>query len=283
MAAWPETAACTGLTGAAAGGPCGAAYRAVAGQVGVELFQARFVAEAFEPHTHQAYGLGVIESGVERFRYRGTEHLAAPQSIILLDPDVLHTGRAETEAGWGYRMLYVAPPLLAAMTGQAPWSFGEPVCTRQPALAWALSTLHRRLWRCDDPLEAAGLLGELFDGLRPVARTQAAPQDGARAGFERVIDYMRSAMGERLVLDDLAAVAGLSPFHFLRKFKAQHHVTPHQMLMALRLCEAKRLLARRLPPAAVAATVGLTDQAHLTRAFARRYGVTPARYQRQLG
>ena len=37
------------------------------------------------------------------------------------------------------------------------------------------------------------------------------------------------------------------------------------------------------PPAQVAAAVGLTDQAHLTRAFARRYGVAPGRYQQQLG
>ena len=55
------------------------------------------------------------------------------------------------------------------------------------------------------------------------------------------------------------------------------------MLMALRLFEAKRLLAAGEAPAQVAAAVGLTDQAHLTRAFARRYGVTPARYQQQLG
>ena len=53
------------------------------------------------------------------------------------------------------------------------------------------------------------------------------------------------------------------------------------MLMALRLFEARRLAAGE-PPAQVALAAGLTDQAHLTRAFARRYGVTPARYQKQM-
>ena len=52
--------------------------------------------------------------------------------------------------------------------------------------------------------------------------------------------------------------------------------------MALRLSAAKRRLTAGEAPAQVAAATGLTDQAHLTRAFARRYGVTPARYQRQL-
>jgi AraC-like DNA-binding protein len=54
------------------------------------------------------------------------------------------------------------------------------------------------------------------------------------------------------------------------------------MLMAFRLAEAKRQLSRNERPAQVAAAVGLADQAHLTRAFARRYGATPAAYQRAL-
>ena len=93
---------------------------------------------------------------------------------------------------------------------------------------------------------------------------------------------MRERLGDRLTLEELAAVAGLSPFHFLRQFQARHHATPQQMLMAFRLSEAKRRLTAGQSPAEVAAATGLTDQAHLTRAFARRYGVTPSRYQRQL-
>jgi AraC-like DNA-binding protein len=54
------------------------------------------------------------------------------------------------------------------------------------------------------------------------------------------------------------------------------------MLMALRLFRAKQQLASGERPAEVAAAVGLVDQAHLTRRFARMYGVTPARYQAQL-
>ena len=54
------------------------------------------------------------------------------------------------------------------------------------------------------------------------------------------------------------------------------------MLMALRLFEAKRLLAAGETPAQTALAAGLTDQAHLTRAFTRRYGVTPGRYQKQV-
>jgi len=85
-----------------------------------------------------------------------------------------------------------------------------------------------------------------------------------------------------LTLDAIAAEAALSPYHFQRQFKARYDVTPHQMLMAVRLWRAKQFLAAGLPPAEVAAAVGLADQPHLTRAFTRRYGITPARYQKQV-
>jgi AraC-like DNA-binding protein len=54
------------------------------------------------------------------------------------------------------------------------------------------------------------------------------------------------------------------------------------MLMAFRLYDAKQRLAQGEAAASVAAAVGLTDQAHLTRAFANRYGITPGRYQKQV-
>jgi transcriptional regulator GlxA family with amidase domain len=100
--------------------------------------------------------------------------------------------------------------------------------------------------------------------------------------FAAVIDFMHANLGTTITLEDLAGVVGLSRFHFLRQFQAHYDATPHQMLMALRLYSAKCLLARGLAPAAVAAEVGLTDQAHLSRAFVWRYGVPPARYQRQV-
>ncbi|MDP9898840.1 AraC family transcriptional regulator [Variovorax ginsengisoli] len=260
-----------------------AEFRSVPGLAGVELYRAHITQRAFEPHTHQAYGLGMIEAGVERFRYGGTDHLAAPQSIVTMHPDMLHTGRAETSDGWRYRMLYVDPVLVDELSGEAHWSFDDVVTSRHPGLAQRIALLHRRLWQCDDRLEADGLLLEFMSALRPLARTGAGPaRDGGAARLDPVLDYMRATLRERILLADLAAVVQLSPFHFLRKFKAQYHVTPHQMLMALRLFAAKQMLALRLPPAEVAAAAGLTDQAHLTRAFARRYGVTPSRYQRQV-
>ncbi|HEV8692588.1 MAG TPA: AraC family transcriptional regulator [Lysobacter sp.] len=258
-----------------------AQFRRPRHRAGIELYRAHIVRHAFEPHTHEAYGLGAIESGVERFRYRGSEHLAPPDSLVLMNPDVLHTGRAETEGGWRYRMAYIDADVVEAVTGERGWWFRDAV-HHDVASAHRVTQLLDALWQAHEPLAFDSLLLTLLQEFRSRACVACAAPAERTPRFASVIDYLRTNLAERLTLEDLAAVAGLSPFHFLRSFQAQHHATPQQMLMALRLFDAKRRLAAGEAPAQVAAATGLSDQAHLTRAFVRRYGVTPARYRQQV-
>lgn len=248
---------------------------------GVELYRAHIVRYAFEPHRHEAFGLGVIESGVERFRYCGSEHLAPSGSVVLMNPDELHTGRAESEGGWRYRMAYLDPAVVERVTGEPGWWFGEAVRLRA-ANAGKINSLLAALWHTAEPLAYDSLLYALLAEFRTYAQVPRPAASEGALRFEPVLDYLRANLDQKLTLDELAAVAGLSPFHFLRRFQAQYHATPQQMLMALRLQTAKRLLAAGEAPAQVALATGLADQAHLTRAFSHRYGITPARYQRQV-
>ncbi|MFL6663719.1 MAG: AraC family ligand binding domain-containing protein [Rhizobacter sp.] len=252
---------------------------------GVELYRAHIVRHAFDAHSHDGFGLGAIESGVERFRYRGGDHLAPPQSLVLMNPDMLHTGRAETDEGWRYRMIYIEPAALADVVGERGWWFTDPV-GHDSAAARRVGALLAAMWASDDPLALDSALFELLEAIRPHARgtrPAAVASRAADGALERALALMHAQLHATLTLEDLSGAAALSPFHFLRRFKDRHHVTPHQMLMALRLALAKRKLASGESPADVAIAVGLVDQAHLTRRFARMYGVTPARYQQQLG
>lgn len=257
-----------------------ASFRHLAELPGVELYHAHISRYAFEPHTHQAFGIGAIELGAERFRYRGTQYVAPVNSVVTMNPDELHTGEAETADGWRYRMVYLEPDLLEEVTGIRHWWFSD-VMRHDARRSAQLCQQIYGLWNTDDPLAQKGLLLDLIDTFRPFARHAPHSQEAAHR-FERVRDYLHDNYMHALTLDELAAVVSLSPYHFQRQFKARYHVTPHQMLMAIRLWRAKDFLTRGMPAAEVAAATGLTDQSHLTRAFTRRYGITPVRYQKQV-
>ena len=235
-----------------------ARFRHLAQVPGVELYHAHISRYAFEPHTHEAFGIGAIEAGAERFRYRGTQYVAPAHSVVTMNPDELHTGEAETADGWRYRMIYLEPDLLEEVTGIRHWWFHD-VTRHDPLRSRQICSLIHGLWNTEDPLAQKGLLLDLIDTFQPLARHAPVLPEGAHR-FERVREYLHDNYMHPVTLDELARVASLSPWHFQRQFKSHFHVTPHQMLMA----------------------TGLTDQSHLTRAFTHRYGITPVRYQKQV-
>ena len=84
--------------------------------------------------------------------------------------------------------------------------------------------------------------------------------------------------GTILGLAALAAEAGLSRFQFLRGFARDTGLPPHAYLIQRRLSLARHLIAQGTALADAAAGAGFADQSHMTRAFVRAFGVTPAQY-----
>ncbi|KHT36802.1 AraC family transcriptional regulator [Pectobacterium carotovorum] len=258
-----------------------AQFRHLPALPGIELYHAHICRYAFEPHTHEAFGIGTIDDGAERFRYRGAKHIAPVDSLVLMNPDELHTGESATEDGWRYRMIYIPPDVLENISGEKGWWFTD-VVRHDPATARQLAMTLAAMWQTTDPLASESLLLSLITLFRPHAHIAQRQRIEPLHRFDVVKTYLRENFAHTITLKELAALVSLSPYHFLRQFKAQFHVTPHQMLMAIRLYEAKQMLTHGMAAAHVAVAVGLTDQAHLTRTFAQRYGVTPIRYQKQV-
>lgn len=254
---------------------------------GVELYRAHIVDHAFRPHCHEAFGVGAIESGIERFRYRGSDHLAGPGSLVLMEDDQLHTGQAETSQGWQYRMIYIERDVFARVTGLADMRF-EAATVDAPSAGARATRLLDRLWLCnEDGLAFDCALAEyLRQFVVPYIRCATAGDadtDHKPAWTRTVTEFVEASLHRTITLDQLAAVARLSPFHFLRTFKRVFRFTPADYIQARRVYRAKQLLAQSVSPAQAAADCGLADQAHLTRLLKRMFGVTPAAYQQQLG
>jgi len=101
------------------------------------------------------------------------------------------------------------------------------------------------------------------------------------AALQRVQVYVEANLGEAMPLQDLAARAALSPFHFARAFKTSMGVPPRAFVEGRRLERAKQLLAETPQPIAdVAVATGFGTQSRLTTVFKRHTGFTPAAFRR---
>jgi AraC family transcriptional regulator len=98
---------------------------------------------------------------------------------------------------------------------------------------------------------------------------------------KQVVDYVQEKLCDSsLSLADLARIAGVSPYHFAREFKKSMGMPPHQYIIQQRVELAQRLLREGSETvAAIAVSVGFSDQSHLCQHFKRTIGVTPTEFR----
>ena len=111
--------------------------------------------------------------------------------------------------------------------------------------------------------------------------------DQALANLEdrirRAVELMQIKLAEDLSLDEIAAAAYLSPFHFARLFKKITGSAPHAYLAALRANRAQVLLADTdLSITEIASQVGYSSSSHFTKAFRLATGLTPRAFRAAL-
>jgi len=92
---------------------------------------------------------------------------------------------------------------------------------------------------------------------------------------------MRSRLGEKISLPEVAGSCGLSPSYFGRLFKKSTGLSTHQWIIEQRVARARVLLASTDPPIVeVAHACGFADQTHFTRVFSRRMQMSPRVWRR---
>ena len=252
----------------------------------LELLHATYVTHTFAPHTHEGYVIGVIEQGAEQFAYRRSQHVAPVGSIVFINPGEMHTGSSASEHGWTYRTLYPSIELLqravSDLTGRPrdiPF-FAEPV-VHDPEMRTEISLTHRALEEQASALERESrLLWTLSRLILRYADDHPRPRPFAKEhmGIQRVRSYIEENYAENISLEQLAAIAHLSPFHLLRSFRDQMGLPPHTYQIQIRIMHAKHMLRIGLPCIETAMAVGFADQSHFTKHFKRIVGVPPGLY-----
>ncbi|TMV45798.1 helix-turn-helix domain-containing protein [Paenibacillus mesophilus] len=105
-----------------------------------------------------------------------------------------------------------------------------------------------------------------------------------RGGIDRSIAYMHDHFHEKIKLDTLSVIAGLTQTSYSRSFKRQRGVSPIEYLNQIRIDCAKPLLAQKRPIKEVSESVGFGSEYYFSRLFKRTVGLSPASYvqRRQL-
>ena len=249
---------------------------------GLEAMSAT-TSRSFPRHTHDEYGIGLVDHGGHASWSGRGKVEAGPGSFISVNPGEVHDGHALGRRPRSWRILYFEPGALNALqadvTGRdAAFEFSQPVFDdRALRASFEMAFAHARL-REPDALGCESAALELIAGLHAHASAARRSHDIATADVRRARERLDAEPATPVTLAELARDCSLSRFQLLRAFKSAYGLPPHAYLLQRRLAFARRLLRARVPLAEVAATAGFSDQSHLTRCFARQFGVPPGRY-----
>jgi AraC-like DNA-binding protein len=117
-------------------------------------------------------------------------------------------------------------------------------------------------------------------------RTVRAPAQAARSrdGVVRAIEWLERSATDDVHLADIARVAELTPFHFLRVFKQETGVTPYRFLVRARIRRAVAQLTQTAAPITeIAYDVGFGDLSNFVHTFRRELGCTPSAFRKRHG
>jgi two-component system response regulator YesN len=101
--------------------------------------------------------------------------------------------------------------------------------------------------------------------------------------IRKAVEYIEANFGEPLTLDEAAAAAAMSRYHFSRCFRRHTGLTFKGYINRLRIAEAKRLMqAEGLNVSEAAFRVGYNDLSYFSRVFKKEEGIIPSTYCKTL-
>ncbi|EKO5122896.1 AraC family transcriptional regulator [Vibrio fluvialis] len=253
---------------------------------GIELLDAQYETQNFSRHSHEGYTVGVIERGAQRFYRTGGNHVAPQDSIILVNADEAHTGHSAVEGGWAYKAMYPLPEQFQAISRElGNGGYGTPyfpeAVVYDPELANQFRLVFDTLEKSDNRLLRETLVyASLVKLMARHGKTPPKPVEMSKAQQQLTLvkEFLDDFPQADVSLEELAKLAGISPFHLVRAFQKQFGFPPHAYQIQARLRYARTLLNAGHSISDTAQECGFHDQSHLHRHFKKAMGITPKQY-----
>jgi AraC-like DNA-binding protein len=239
-------------------------------------------------HSHEEYQFGLSFNCQGEYHYRGAYYSIPPGSLSVIHSGEIHapSDRTYLTTPAHFAMMHIHPKWVQKVADEMA---EKPVSLPFFSTAFLTDAKLNHLFlalqssadqRTSKLVQDTALWDFLFYLIRRYASNSSLihPLKSAHASVMVAREYLHAHYTDDISLESLAAIAGLSRFHFCRVFRQTLGVSPNVYQTQLRITQAKKLLIQGIPISAIAEMTGFYDQSHFGWQFKRQVGVTPRRY-----
>jgi AraC family transcriptional regulator len=217
---------------------------------------------------------------------RALVHHLGAQDVLVLPIGQPHGVRWRRSADIG--SLQMSHHFITEVVGAEGLCFADTVTLRDPFISAAAAQIRASIGASAPPTLAFAEAMAIVIGYRvatgaALGRRLCAGRDVSafpRAQLARIESFIEEHLDQPISVAALAGRVNLSVWHFVRRFRASHGLSPHAFIVERRLTRALSLLAQSsLSIAEIALEIGMTHS-HFSRSFSNRFGVSPRDYRR---
>ncbi|QHW31751.1 helix-turn-helix transcriptional regulator [Paenibacillus rhizovicinus] len=235
--------------------------------------------EAFQlaEDTYARWVLFAVESGGFRYRILDEEGTAAAGDVVVCPPGV----RFEREVVQPLSFAFISFTLRADDLSSLPQGRVNTGDTARLLHNLAqLKPSHPHDSSAWHPYGAHYAADIWLQCLQTFGRRRQAPAEPADAAMEAAASWLRSHVEAKAALSEAAALCGLTPVQFTRRFQRAFGMPPQQFMLSLRMAEARKLLVSTdWTLDRIALSCGYENGFSLSRSFVRLTGIRPSSYR----
>lgn len=256
----------------------------------VTFLQATMVKFAYDNHAHEDLALGVTLEGIQEFVCNASTHRSAPGDIIIIRPGDVHNGHSGSNTILRYAMLYCCEDELLGLMKSLTRSSSKKQNFQSghfsdPRIRNSILNIGNIISKKQCPqfeydrgvFQLAEVLAQKHCMYYPAIFVHKKDTI-----FKIALEYINDNIENDISINELSNITNISKYHFIRIFRNQFGLSPHQYILNCKINKARAGLIRGLSPTYIAHQLGFFDVSHLNRIFKRSFGLTPKQFQLQI-
>ncbi|MCM0611319.1 AraC family transcriptional regulator [Marinobacter sediminum] len=231
---------------------------------------------------HSDYLLVYCTEGKAFLNVQGEPYTVEAGDLLLLPAGANHRYTADPDNPWTIHWVHYTGPLAEDFRNYMGFDGQTRIrhLGRQPRLLVdfnGLLSVRQTGFRARGLIHAANRLRQLLAAV-PINADETS-QD-RKVELDTIHNYMREHLDERIALEQLADLAGLSPAHFATRYREQTGTSPIQHFLHLKVERACQILdTTELSFADISRRLGYDDAYYFSRLFKKVMGQSPRDYR----